>query len=88
VTVGELKARVTYTEFLEWLEFLRWDEDRQTKIDVYLAQIAAEVRRGHVMEPKKVKVQDFLLLPREEAPKNNIERSKQTWAACLKINLN
>ena len=44
--MGDLKARITYREFVEWLCFLNKEEERQTKQDYYLAQIAAEIRRG------------------------------------------
>ncbi len=76
---------MTYTEFLEWLEFLQWNEERHAKSDVYMAQIAAEIRRSNVKNPRKVRTQDFLLKQREEstAPMD----SKKIWAAHLKIDL-
>lgn len=88
VPVEELKARITTTEFLDWLEFLKWDESRRTKQDIYLAQIAAEVRRGWVKDPKKVRAQDFLL--REETNddrKNRMQKSKSAWLTAVGIKL-
>ena len=88
--VGELKQRITFTEFLEWLEFLRRDEERNSKMDYYLSQIAAEVRRGWVKQAKSVKVSDFLikLVPTQQEAK--VQKSKQSWAfACgLKLKPN
>lgn len=78
---------MTYTEFLEWLEFLRWEEDRHTKSDYYMAQVAAEIRRSNVKNPRKVRVQDFLLKSDPVIAKKSAD-SKKVWAAALKINLN
>ncbi len=75
---------MTYTEFLEWLEFLQWDEMRHAKADVYMAQIAAEIRRSNAKNPRRIRTQDFLLKQREGEDKQG---SKKIWAAHLKINL-
>jgi len=82
--VDELKERITYSEFLEWLTFLGREEERQTKQDYYLAQIAAEIRRGHVKNPKAVKVKDFLVEVKT-TPETPGERSKSVWMGALKI---
>ena len=84
--MGDLKERVTYREFLEWITFLNKEEERQTKQDYYLAQIAAEVRRGHVKSPRTVKVKDFLIqvvpTPNE---KKRMENSKSFWLGMAKV---
>lgn len=80
--MGDLKARITYREFAEWLCFLNKEEERQTKQDYYLAQIAAEIRRGQVKSPRSIKVKDFLVqvttaaTPQQE---KKTERSKSFW---------
>jgi hypothetical protein len=43
------------------MEFLNQDVNTFHRIDYYLAQIAAEVRRTYVKHPKRVKLSDFLL---------------------------
>jgi len=89
VPVEELKGRVTYTEFLEWLEFLEWDHKHHAKADHYLAQIAAEIRRANVKSPARIKVQDFLF-EWKEVPAGAEDRcmaSKKAWASALRINL-
>ena len=76
-----------YTEFLDWLEFLNWNEKRETKLDHYLAQIAAEINKGMVKDPKKVKREHFLLKV-VEAPnkqKERMQHSKSVWLAALNI---
>lgn len=82
--VDDLKGRITYREFLEWLAFFGREEERQTKLDYYLAQIAAEVRRGNVKSPKSVKVKDFLLEVKS-GPEKPGARSKSIWMASLKM---
>lgn len=51
-----------------------------------MAQIATEVRRSYVEHPRKVKMTDFLLGSIEEG-EAKVKHSKQTWAACLGIDL-
>lgn len=75
--VAELKQRITYTEFLEWLEFILWDQKRVTKRDFYLAQIAAEVRRGWVKSPHSIKMKDFLIGSGDDKPVES--NSKGIW---------
>lgn len=85
--MGELKERITYTEFLDWLEYLSWLENRQTKHDHYLAQIAAEVRRGQVKHPRMVKVKHFLLRQVTVQQAARTRQSKMAWAAALGVNM-
>ncbi len=97
--VSWLAERMTHSEFLDWLIFLQWKEEQDEKTDYYLAQIAAEVRRGQVKSPRLVKVKDFLLQMKTKAEttsepekvrpkKKQLNKSKAAWAAHLKVNLN
>lgn len=95
-TVGELKELVTQTEFEGWLEFLKIERDRNTKEHFYLAQIAAEIRRSIVTNPKEIQINSFLL---HFATKEEIEQteqepvatktlaSKKRWALALGMNI-
>lgn len=83
MSVARLSEEITFTEFLDWLEYLKWEEARETKQDAYLAQIACETRRGWVSEPKKVKMDDFILKFGEPAKPS----SKDVWASILGIKL-
>lgn len=47
-------------EFMDWQEYLDQEMDKPKRSDYMLAQIAAEVRRGLVKDPKKVSLKDFL----------------------------
>lgn len=87
VPVRELKHRITFTEFLEWLEFLDKEEARHSKTDHYLAQITAEIRRGYVTDPNKVDSRDFLLRVKTVGSQHP-STSKAIWAAHLKVKLN
>lgn len=85
-TVGELRAQLTVSEFLGWLDYLEWDDDRDTRTHYYLMSIAAEVRRGRVKEPLKVKLTDFLLRkPDEEETPKKKQDSKAIWLSFLKV---
>jgi len=74
---------------MDWLAFieLEQEEDLWTvrKADIYMAQIAAEVRRGISKKPNAVKVSDFLLRKNPPRPriKPTLEQSKKFWAAAV-----
>lgn len=79
-TVDELKELITQSEFLDWIEFIRREESRRTKQDTYLAAIAAEVRRGYVLHPRKVKVEDFFLTTTTSGTgQDKVLKSKTSW---------
>ena len=91
-TVEELEEKITPTEFLEWMSFLRMEQGRVRKLDCYLAQIAAEIRRTIVEKPNQVKISDFLMKPadKQAAPATLEERiafSKAAWCSALGIKL-
>jgi hypothetical protein len=67
---------------------LVWEERRQTKQDKYLAQIATEVRRSYVRHPRRVNVKDFFIVWMDRATNERVEKSKQTWASILGVDLN
>ena len=54
-------AKTTSSEFTMWMIHLDKEMNRHDKIDYYLAQIATEVRRGNVKDPKKLKLNDALI---------------------------
>lgn len=83
--VFELRERITFTEFIDWIIYLDREEEWKTKCELYWAQIAAEVRRGLVETPSKVKVKDFII--QVGKPKPDISKSKQAWAGALGIKL-
>jgi hypothetical protein len=60
MTVESLQDQITYSEFLEWREYLRIKSRRDEKEHYYLAQIAAEVRRTIAKNPKSIKLKEFL----------------------------
>jgi len=88
-----LRARITFSEFLAWLEYIRREEERTTKIDTYLAQIAMEIVRSRVKNPEKIKLDTFVLKFRHvaEAPAaksrgpRDAKKSKAIWLQHLNI---
>jgi hypothetical protein len=80
---------MAFSEFLEWLEYLKQEQRVVTKSDWYLAQIASEVRRVWVAAPNKVKLADFLLGTAEviEEAKEKAQKSKAVWAAFLQLDV-
>lgn len=99
IPLQELQAKTTSTEFLEWMEYLEWEEVHGFHAERwYMASIAAEVRKGHVKNPKHVRIEDFLLkfkvshgVPRRrESPEDVAERtnrSKTFWGAAIGLKL-
>jgi len=94
MTVQEVQSKITSTEFVLWMEYLESELKEFQKQDYYLAQIAAEVRRANVKNPKAVKLSDFLLSfthekkaekAIEEDAKKGIERMKQFWNSVVGI---
>jgi len=81
---------MTFTEFLEWIEFLDQEEKRDTKQDYYLAQIAATIVRVNInsKDQKKVKLKDYLLRfvdPPSPDQEEKMKKSKSVWLSALRI---
>ena len=87
MTVGELVGRISYREFVDWIQFLIWEEEREmtrtTKQDWYLAQIAAEVLRPNAREPRKVTTEKMLIRFIPAGVKNRMQTSKAAWFSAL-----
>jgi len=67
----------THREFLAWIEWLDEEDNRPSRTDNYLMQIAAEVRRSFVKRPAAVKFTDFLLkFTRKKKKPSKAEREK------------
>ncbi len=82
----------TSREFVEWMVFINDEEQQRSKVeskaDHYLAQIAAEIRRGNVKDPQKVKMDDMILTFKDESEEQdqNPEVSKRFWLSALGVN--
>jgi hypothetical protein len=94
IPVQELKERITFSEFEEWCQYLDIENTVHSKLDWYLAQIAAEVRRTISKDPKQIKASDLLLkFERKEATssiptatkKDGWKVSKAAWMTGLGI---
>lgn len=83
----ELRSRIPFSEFLEWVEYLLQEERRNTKLDWYLAQVAAEIRKSFVESPNKIKISDFLLGPLRAEAVEAGAKSKAAWAGFLRVDV-
>ena len=90
-TVRELKAKLTYCEFLEWVVYLERELIERLKDEHYFAQIAAEVKRSRVANPGKVLVKDLLITVKKEGqeaePRQAMEDSKAAWMGSVGVKL-
>ena len=83
MTVQEVQAKITSSEFLEWAWYLNWrDTEEFNRQDFYLANIAASVDRGNVKHPRKIKLENYILKfhnrPNQDSG-DKMRRSKQHW---------
>lgn len=69
-----------------WLEYLDKEVHEFHREDWYMAQIASEIRRGIVSNPRSVKLKDFILkfTGGSEAARNPMS-SKKTWLSIFGI---
>lgn len=79
VTVRELKEKITVTEFLDWVAFLDWEDQRTTMDQHYIAQLTAVVRQHHVKSPNSVKPSDFILRLVTDSDLRRMKNSKSAW---------
>ena len=86
--VDLVKKSTRSSQYRMWLIFIKEQETRRTKDDHYLAQIAAEVRRGNAKKPDDVKDSDFLIdfKEKKEPVKQDWKQSKNVWLSTLGIN--
>lgn len=84
-----MQELTTATEFVEWIAYLDMDVNAFHREDYYLAQIAAEVRRGRVKDPSRVRTEDLLIKFKFRSgwatPANNLETSKSFWLGSLGV---
>jgi len=59
-SLPEAKATNPARDFILWREFFEWEDNAHDRHIYHLAQIAAEVRKGHVKNPNLVKTEDFI----------------------------
>jgi len=90
-SLQEVQDQTTSTEFVQWNRYLDDDVNAFHREDHYMAQIAAEVRRGHDKHPEKVMITDHILEfervkdAAEEAEEFDVKHSKDFWYAALGI---
>ena len=88
--MGELQERLTSSEFVEWVAYLELEMNSFHREDFYMAQLAAEIRRGYVKNPNKPKVEDFLItFGMKDVYKKTVKEatrdSKSFWNSLLAV---
>lgn len=83
IPVEELAERITYREFVGWQDYFEWELNFHSKLDHYLAQIATQVTRSVVKEPRKVSIKDFLIKFIEDGKETKADKSKSVWMSIM-----
>ena len=79
-------------DFADWKRYRIIEMNTPDRVDYYLMNIAAEIRRVNIANPRNVKLADFVLPFTEDAPKGKkpptkkeiearTEKSKSAWFA-------
>jgi len=69
------------TDFVTWMEYLEREINTFHREDYFWAQMAAEVRRSFVKNPKKVKLVDFLLKFKDKTARKKMTKEERTKIA-------
>lgn len=85
MSIQRCQDETSSTQFLDWLEYLRLDVNAFHREDYYWAQIAQEIRRTAVKDPKNVKIEQFL--QRFETKKKKPKMSGKERAMRFKRNI-
>lgn len=89
MTVQRCQQETTSREFAEWKVYFDRDLAQPRPEHYYLAQVAAEVRRGVAKRPRNVKLDDFILkfgAPKPQPPQTpeaRLAASKAMWLAAV-----
>lgn len=94
MSLQRAQFEITSTEFVNWIAYLDDEEEnRFHREDYYLAQIAAEIRRSYVKDPRSVKIESFLMkFERKVKPKKSkmtmkerTKKAKAYWSALMGV---
>lgn len=83
----QVKQMTSATEYIGWMIYLNEDPNKFNALYMYLAQIAAEVRRSFVKRPNKVEISDFVIkfVNKKTSNKQSVEHSKRAWFSFLRF---
>jgi hypothetical protein len=82
--VAEWQRVMGAREFKRWIRYFTWELNHANVDRDYLAQIACEVRRSYLKDPRKANLGDFRLKYETEekapmAPAVRLQNSKNYW---------
>jgi len=88
MSVDRVQDETSSFQFMMWKEYLERDVNAFHRENFYWAQIAAEVRRSFCKNPKRVKVENFLLkfknkvvTKKKMTKKERTKSAKAFWGA-------
>ena len=85
MSLQRCQKETTSTEFVEWIEYFRQDFNVRRREDYFLANIACEIRRSVVKNPKSVKLKPFLLEFETKPIKKERRNTLNTWLAWARV---
>lgn len=91
MSLRRVKRETTSREFVRWKVLMDQEWDEPTRMELYLAQVATEIHRTRVKNPKHIKMEDKILkfqrkkkVSLEEIdPEERMARSKAHWYGFL-----
>ena len=77
----EVQTKTTTSEFFKWVQYFEWELNHKSKLDYYLAEIRAEIRRSYVKNPQKIKTMfvEYVIEKPKKVSKDVIVKSKHFW---------
>lgn len=81
-SIRQTQRQVSSKEFVLWQAYWEIVDQELTLDRLYLAQIAAEIRRSCVKDPARVKVSDFVYTTQKPKPAQKM--NKETFTAVSK----
>jgi len=88
-TVGEVKQRISSSEFTDWQVFFQKELEVDKREHYYLAQIAMEIKRSYAKNPNAVHLAGSLIkftVPGGKTAKPpTMEESKKHWMSIVKL---
>lgn len=88
MTLQECMTRVSYSEYLIWIAYFELQLEDPSRTDLYLMQIACEIVRSRVKNPRGILLKDFVLKLNRREPKTAdlktiTAHAKSVWAVRL-----
>lgn len=78
---------MTNRQFIAWMEWLSLDREHPNRLEAYLMQIAAEVRRTRIQDPSRVDINSmrikFETTVEKSKPTVSVAALKSRWVSAV-----